>query len=433
MQFRKYKPCINYLFSLERAGIKYDLKNIRTILRALGNPEKEIKTVHIAGTNGKGSVASILNSILLSQGYKTALYTSPHIRDFRERILVNSKPVTKKFVIDFTNSIIDIIKKIGPSFFEVTTAMAFKYFAYNKVDYAIIEAGLGGRLDSTNVIKPCISVITGISIDHTEYLGNNIKNIAFEKAGIIKRSVPCVAGNLSPIAYNIISRKCVKEKSKLFKGTDFRISKTLKKENGIIANFRFGSSNLKDVFIPMIGDFQLNNIKTALTALKILSEVERFKIDDVSIIAGFKNIIKNSCFYGRFQLINKSPKIIIDVSHNRQGIANIKRNLNYIKYKKLILIFGMMNDKQYDKCVKLLEKLEADNIILTKADYKRAAEPSELYKHFRKNNNLVITPSVRDAFLCAKKIAKQKDLILITGSFFLISDFISFYPLTSVR
>ena len=181
-EYKSYEKCVKYLYSLERVGIKYDLKNIKSLLRFLGNPEKNFKSVHIAGTNGKGTVASIINSYLIELKYKTGLYTSPHIKDFRERILVNGKMIPQKYVIDFTNKIYDLTQKILPSFFEATTAMAFQYFSDCGIEYAVIEAGLGGRLDSTNILKPELSIITSISIDHTEYLGNTVEKIAFEKA-----------------------------------------------------------------------------------------------------------------------------------------------------------------------------------------------------------------------------------------------------------
>ena len=183
-EYKSYEKCVKYLYSLERVGIKYDLKNIKSLLRFLGNPEKNFKSVHIAGTNGKGTVASIINSYLIELKYKTGLYTSPHIKDFRERILVNGKMIPQKYVIDFTNKIYDLTQKILPSFFEATTAMAFQYFSDCGIEYAVIEAGLGGRLDSTNILKPEVSIIPSISIDHTEYLGNTVEKIAFEKAGM---------------------------------------------------------------------------------------------------------------------------------------------------------------------------------------------------------------------------------------------------------
>ena len=193
-KFRNYNKCIEYLFGLERAGIKYNLKNISSLLKYLKNPQRNFKSIHIAGTNGKGSVSSILNSVLIEKGFKTGIYTSPHIRDFRERILVNGKFISKKFILDFTNKIHPEIERIKPSFFEVTTAMAFEYFSQKKVDYAVVETGLGGRLDSTNVMMPVVSVITSIGIDHVEFLGKTIKKISYEKAGIIKKNTPVIVG-----------------------------------------------------------------------------------------------------------------------------------------------------------------------------------------------------------------------------------------------
>ena len=213
MKFRSYSECIDYLFALERAGIKYNLNNIKKLSKASSDPHKKYKSIHIAGTNGKGAAASMISSVLQESKYKTGLYTSPHIKDFRERIRVNGKVIPKSYVVKFTEKHYKLIEKIKPSFFEATTAMAFKYFADSKVDFAVIECGLGGRLDSTNIIVPEISVITSISIDHSEYLGNTIKQITFEKSGIIKRNIPCVTGSLSVYSKNIIKKLCSRRNS----------------------------------------------------------------------------------------------------------------------------------------------------------------------------------------------------------------------------
>lgn len=422
-KFKNYKECINYLFGLERVGIKYDLKNIKEILKFIGNPEKKIKSIHIAGTNGKGSVAAIINSVLIESGYKTGLYTSPHIIDFRERILINGKLIPENFVIKFTEKLYDLVEKIKPSFFEATTAMAFEYFAKEKVDYAVIEAGLGGRLDSTNVLKPLVSIITGISIDHTEYLGDTIEKIAFEKAGIVKRNTPCILGNVKSKVKKIISNKCKEKNSSLFISENLSSVKTVKRnENYLIVKTAFNGKNILLKY-PVIGDYQVQNIKTALTALSEIEKFEKIIFTKEKLQAGFENIKLHSKFFGRFEKISDKPKIIIDVSHNAEGIRNIKNNLKYIKYKNLYVIFGMMKDKEYDKCLRELEKLDA-TIILTKPDYKRAEEPEVLYKSVSKKEKFLIAENVKTAYKNANRILKKNDMILVTGSFFLLSDFL---------
>lgn len=422
-KFTNYKSCIEYIFRLERVGIKYDLKNIRTILKYIGNPEKKFKAVHIAGTNGKGSVASIINSVLTECGYKTGLYTSPHIMDFRERILINGKLIPKDFVMNFTGRLYGLFEKIKPSFFEATTAMAFEYFALQKVDYAVIETGLGGRLDSTNVLKPIISIITGISIDHTEYLGNTIESIAFEKAGIVKKNIPCVTGKMEDKAKIIIAGKCKIKKSKMLDAETMMNAKIVgRNENCMEIKSRFNREKILLKY-PLTGYYQIHNVKTAFTALKQIAKEERIILNDSILKTGFEKVKSNSKFYGRFQKISNNPKIVIDVSHNVEGIKNIRENLKYFKYKNLYVIFGMMKDKEYVKCLNELGKLDA-KIILTKPGYKRAEEPEVLFKSVKKQEKYIISENVNIAYKSVKKMLGKDDLLLITGSFFLVSDFL---------
>jgi dihydrofolate synthase / folylpolyglutamate synthase len=426
LKFVNYKKCTDYLFDLERVGIKYDLNNIKAILKYLGNPERKFKSVHIAGTNGKGSVASIINSVLIESGINTGLYTSPHINDFRERILINGEMISKNYVIDFANRLYKLIEKIKPSFFEVSTAMAFEYFAKNDVDIAVIEAGLGGRLDSTNVLKPVVSVITGIAIDHTEYLGNTIESIAGEKAGIIKKRIPCVTGYMEKKAIEVIKGKCKKENSKMFYADDiWKVS--IDKHNEEYMNLKVSRSNYIKNYIeleyPVPGKYQIHNIKTGFTALDIIGKSEGISFREEYIKSGVKNLISNSKFFGRFQKVSEIPKIIIDVSHNVQGIKNIREILKNYKYKNLYIIFGMMKDKEYKKSLEELEKLDA-KIILTKPDYKRAEEPEVLYKSVKQKEKFGISENIQSAFKYLKKNTKKDDLILVTGSFFLVSEFV---------
>lgn len=425
-KFSNYKSCTEYLFNLERVGIKYDLKNIKRILDYIHHPEKNFKAIHIAGTNGKGSVASITNSVLIESGFKTGLYTSPHIRDFRERILANGKMIGRDYVMDFTNRLYDLFEEIKPSFFEATTAMAFEFFANQKVEYAVIEAGLGGRLDSTNVIKPDLSVITGISIDHTEYLGNKIESIAFEKGGIVKNNVPCVGGKMDRKARSIIEKICMKKNSEFIYAEDSWKTNLLScREEGMRVNvvdiaYRKNKINLE---IPLIGRYQLQNIKTAFTALDITGKINGITLSENSIKNGLKNIAINSRFYGRFQKISEKPKIVIDVSHNVQGIRNIKDNLKFFGYKRLYVIFGMMKDKEHDRCIEEIEKLKA-TVILTKPEYKRSEKPEILFKYVKVKENFFISENIAVAFKNVRGMANNDDLILVTGSFFLVSDFL---------
>ena len=423
-KFASFKECIPYLFNLERAGIKYDLKNISTLLRYLGNPQEKFKSIHIAGTNGKGSVSSMINSVLIEKGFKTGLYTSPHLIDFRERILVNGKQVQAKFILDTVNILYKEIERIKPSFFEVTTAMAFEYFKKRRVDYAVVETGLGGRLDSTNILNPVLSVITSLSIDHIEFLGNEIGKITYEKGGIIKKNVPVVTGNITGESEKIL-RKIAKEKNAeiLFSSKKNIIKINKRTEKGLFFDVN-NKYKYKNLFIPLIGDYQVNNIKTFFTAIEQLNKFDNTKINSAEIKKGFLNIRTNSNFYGRFDILSLRPKIIADVSHNLQAIKNIRNNLSYFKYKNLVVIFAMMQDKNYRECLNEIGKLNA-KIILTRPDYKRSAEPSELLRSVKRNRSrFFIAEDLSSAVRTASETAKKDDLVLITGSFFLVGEYL---------
>lgn len=401
-----YNNLLKYLFSLERLGIKYNLNNINYILDYLGNPQRNFKSIHIAGTNGKGSVSSFLNSILIESGYKTALYTSPHILDFRERISVNGKLISKKFIIRFVEKINPIIKKIKPSFFEVTTAMAFEYFKSEKVDIAVIETGLGGRLDSTNVLNPLISIITAIGIDHTSFLGNSIEKITREKAGIIKKNSFCVTGRLPKNSFEIIKARCAKLKTHLINSDKEKLFDKIKLD------------------VKISPAFQRINLNTVMSAVSVLNYYFGFKIKKSNLISGIKNVSVNSNFHGRFEQIHNYPFVIIDVSHNSQALANLKSNLKSYSYDKLFIIFGLMSDKEIKSCVSEIEKLNAEKIILTKAEIKRSLNPEELGEYFKNKKNIVLTNNLFEAIKIGKSMINKKDLLLVTGSFYVVSDFI---------
>lgn len=422
MKFKSYSECIDYLYSLERAGIKYDLNNIKTLTKACGNPHKDFKSIHIAGTNGKGATASIISSVLQESKYKTGLYTSPHIIDFRERIRVNGKVIPKDYVIQFTEKYYELFEEIKPSFFEATTAMAFKYFADSKVDFAVVECGLGGRLDSTNIIKPKISVITSISIDHSEYLGKTIKSITNEKAGIVKRNVPCVIGSVSNYSKSIIKDICEQKKSAIIDSSGFNIDyKT--SDTGLDVYLK---EYEKYFSLPLRGKYQIYNLRTALSVLKNLKAMKLIEFSGIDLEKGFRNINQNTGYGYRFQIVSEKPKIILDVSHNAEGISNLKENTGTLKYRKLFIVFGMMADKELSKCINELEKLNGF-IILTKPDYKRACNPEDFVKNMSGKSRYIIKENVKDAFNHAKGLANKNDLILVTGSFFMVSDFLKHF------
>jgi dihydrofolate synthase/folylpolyglutamate synthase len=412
---------VEYLFSLERVGIKYDLKNIRKLSALTGNPYKKLRAIHVAGTNGKGSTASIIASILKENKYKVGLYTSPHIEDFRERIRINGKMISKEYVIDFTNRLYKDIEKIKPSFFEVTTAMAFKYFADNEVEFSVVECGLGGRLDSTNILRPLISVITSISIDHTEYLGNTIKSITLEKAGIVKRGVPCVAGNLTDYQKTIIKKVCKEKKTAMVNSTEIILKSKFIPNTGYAISYSEG-----EMILPLFGKYQLDNLKTVFIVFFILIGLRKVRFTISDIKKGLLNIEQNTGYSYRFKKISDKPQIVLDVSHNADGLSRLKESLKMLKYRKLIVIFGMMFDKEIGKCINELEKLNGF-MIFTKPDYKRAGEPKDFAEHLSKKSKYVIKSNVKESYEYAKALAKKDDLILVTGSFFMVSDFLKFY------
>lgn len=425
-KFTNYKKALKYLYELERAGIKYDLSNIRKLLNILGNPHKNFKYVHVAGTNGKGSVSSVINSVLIENGIKSGLYTSPHITDFRERILFNGKFISKKFILDFINRIYEEIEKIKPSFYEVTTAMAFEYFSFMKTEIAVIETGLGGRLDSTNIITPLVSVITGISIDHIEYLGNSISSITKEKGGIIKKNVPLVTGNLKPVSNKILSAIAREKNSPVHNSSkNMKIEIIERTETGFYFTL---DKQRESYFFPVTGDYQIENICTAMSTLKILKDKYGIAAHSNNLEKGFQNIKINSGYKGRFEIVSDKnsagPKLITDISHNLQGIKNIESNLKYFRFNKAVIIFGMMNDKNYKECIVELKRMK-HHVIFTKPEYKRAADPEVLFNVIKgSKEKFDHRKNVKEAYELALSMTKKNDLILITGSFFLVSDFL---------
>ena len=423
--FTDYNTCIKWLFDLERAGVKYDLNNITAMLDFLGNPQNEFKSIHVAGTNGKGTVCSILNSMLIEAGKSTGLYTSPHVLDFRERVVVNKRMISKKFVIDFTNKLVPLIEEIKPSFYEVNTAMAFEYFRYKKVEYAVVETGLGGRLDSTNVIKPIISVITSIAIEHVEYLGGTIEKIAFEKAGIVKEGVPCVVGKLQPEAFNVIKKKAKEVNAPVYKSQDNAKVEIEKYGNmGFTFNITSGGKKIEGVKFPVKGDYQKMNIATSYTAMKVIAEREGIKLTDKIVKKAFTHLIANSFFHGRFQTIRQKPKIVLDVSHNPQALSNLRESIKSVEHEKLYVLFGLLKDKDHKRCIEIMEKLNAE-IVLTKPDYKRAFEPEGLVTFATKKEKFVVEPDFVKAVELIKSKINNNDLLLVTGSFFMVSDFLA--------
>lgn len=405
------------------AAFKKDLTNTLILCEALGNPQEKFKTIHVAGTNGKGSTSHMLAAVLQAQGYKTGLYTSPHLKDFRERIRINGKMMPKKEVVAFVKDQQKTIEEIEPSFFEVTVAMAFDYFAKHQVDIAVIEVGLGGRLDSTNIIQPELSVITNISMDHTNMLGNTLEEIAGEKAGIIKSKTPVVIGESQEKSKSVFICKAEEMQAPIIfadsvlSGTDFKI-KNNKLKLSILEGEKIKYKNLSS---DLAGVYQHKNILTVIEALAVLDQKTAFKIDESSIYRALKQVKKLTGLQGRWQTLQKNPLIICDTGHNEAGIAEVLKNIEQTKFDKLHIVFGMVKDKDITKVLSMMPQ----NAIyyFAKPDLERGLPANELKAQAAVFGLLGDAyPTVAMAKASAKKAATVRDLIFIGGSTFVVAE-----------
>ena len=382
-------------------AFKPTLDNIRRLLEWIDNPQDDLKFIHVAGSNGKGSTCSMMASILTESGYKVGLYTSPHIQDYTERIRINGNPIEKQAVVDFVNQIKEHEFDFQPSFFEITFALSLHYFRKQRCDICVIETGLGGRLDATNVILPIISLITSISLEHTNFLGNTIKEIAFEKGGIIKETTPVVIGNVSNEAHEVFE-ELASERNAPFYDYD-------------------SLTPLPDNF-PLLGGYQKENFQLAMTGLHIIKKFG-FNTNQESITKGLKNLTQNTGFYGRLQVVKNNPLTIIDVSHNVDGIRKTLNSLDEIVKGELHIIYGTSSDKDINSIVRLFP---ADlNLTFTQFSNPRSATVEQLKSaaeqlNFKKIN---FFSNFDEAYSSVQNTAKQEDTILIIGSFFLVSDF----------
>ena len=421
-QLKNYDEALSYLYNLERFGIKLDLSNITSLMSRLGNPHLQFPSIHIAGTNGKGSVAAMIHSILCEAGYKTGLYTSPHLVDFRERIRVGQELIEKDFIFDFVQMLKDEIDKNGYTFFEVTTALAFQYFAKKKVDVAVVETGLGGRLDATNVINPLVSIITNIGLEHTEHLGNTIPQIAGEKAGIIKDGVPTITAVTQPEAEEVIRSVCAERNSELIQ-VQKKSSYTIFDFSIYGSRFKFSSysGRYENLRLNLAGEHQILNACICLTAIQKLKELG-WRVDEQAIRDGLKKVN----WRARLEVFRKEPLVILDVAHNSAGMQTLIQALDQLfPEKKVIFIFGVMEDKDYHSMLKEISK-KAKFIVLTTPDYKRSAEPEALEETLKQTNTpYEVIPLVKQAYFFALKNAKPDDVICITGSHFTVGEVLS--------
>ena len=424
-----YKDTIDYLYSklpmFTRVGavaFKKDLHNTLAMCEKLGNPQNKFKSVHVGGTNGKGSTSHMLAAIFQQAGYKTGLYTSPHLKDFRERIRINGKMVPETFVTDFVKQQQSLIEEISPSFFEVTVAMAFSFFASEKVDIAIIEVGLGGRIDSTNIITPELSVITNISLDHTNILGNTLGEIAIEKAGIIKPEVPVVIGEKQEETEQVFIKKASETNSSIiFADQEFHVAHTKRNKEYLSTSIYKGANvAFKDLELDLNGFYQLKNLLTVLEAIAILKE-KGYKITDSHIYKALKHVKALTGLQGRWQKLSENPLIICDTGHNIAGITEVMLNISRTEYEKLHIVIGMVKDKDISGVLALLP-VNA-NYYFCQPQLERALSAIELAgqaEAFALHGQVFNT--VQEAVQAAKDNATANDLIFIGGSTFVVAE-----------
>jgi len=429
---RTYQQVLDYLYSqlpmFQRTGAaayKDNLDNTIRLDEMFGHPHRSFKTIHVAGTNGKGSVSHMLASVLQEAGYKTGLYTSPHLKDFRERIRVNGEMISEEAVVQFTELFQqkNEIENLEPSFFELTVSMAFDYFRSMKVDVAVIEVGLGGRLDSTNIITPEISVITNISFDHMGLLGNTLPKIATEKAGIIKKDVPVVVGETSPETSFVFEQFAEKVQTKLaFADQEYRADYSMltidgKQSLNILKNDQLLYPDLK---LDLLGIYQRHNVPTVLEAIDLLNE-KGWNLSETLIRKGLLNVIRNTGLLGRWQIIGHNPLTICDTGHNPAGIKLVVEQINQTAWKALHVVIGMVSDKDQDEVLSLLP-INAQ-YYFTKAAIPRAAEPEVLAaKAERFGLNGHCYPTVRQALSVALANAGENDLVFVGGSTFVVAE-----------
>lgn len=430
-----YIEVIDYLYSrlpmFTRDGasaFKKDLTNIRKLCEALGNPQQNYKTIHVAGTNGKGSSSHMLAAVLQSAGYKTGLYTSPHLLDFRERIKIDGEMIPQQLVVDFIKQNKLLIEEIRPSFFEVTVAMAFFYFSTSKVDVAIIETGLGGRLDSTNIIKPILSVITNIGYDHMNMLGNSLAEIAREKAGIIKAGVPIVISERQPKTDAIFIEHANKLKSAIhFASDEWSVTLVRLQYSGqklqIVS--KIAQDEQYEVTSDLKGSYQQKNILGLLTSVKLLN-LSNFSITKEQLIGGLASVQKLTGLMGRWQTLSNTPLTICDTGHNEDGWQEVLKNIGLTPFKNLHMVIGVMRDKDLDHMLPLLPK--DATYYYCNAPFERALPADELQATA---NKVYLAGKAYASVMLAIKNAQMNadadDLIFIGGSTFVVAEALSLF------
>ena len=401
-----YQETLDWMFSrlpmYQRQGstaFKKDLTNIQAFCKRLDNPQEKYPCIHVAGTNGKGSTSHMISSILQAAGYRVGLYTSPHLKDFRERIKINGQEIEEAAVVDFIKQEQRFLEHQKLSFFELTVGLAFDYFASSHVDIAIIEVGLGGRLDSTNIINPLLSVITNIGLDHTQFLGETLKEIAFEKGGVIKKDTPVVVGEYQREVMPVFKELAVSKNAPL----------SLAEEH-VTENFE----------TDLLGEYQLKNVKTAVQAINVL-QLTNFKVTTGGIAKGLKHVVENTGLKGRWQVLQENPKVVCDTAHNREGLQIVMKQLEREHFLRLHFVLGLVNDKDVQSILSLLPKKA--KYYFCKPDIPRGLDAKELEQEaIQQGLEGEVYASVENAYNQALENADSGDLIYIGGSTFVVAE-----------
>jgi dihydrofolate synthase/folylpolyglutamate synthase len=418
-----YRNIINYLYGLQHRGMKFGLRNIKSLLRSVGNPERKVLSLHVAGTNGKGSTASFLASIFLEAGYKTALYTSPHLINFTERIRINGVPISEERLVAYVRHLRPTIERTNATFFEATTCIAFQYFTDEAVDVAVIETGLGGRLDATNVLRPCISVITNVSFDHMEYLGNTLGKIAAEKGGIIKRGVPCVTGSTNPAVVKTVTRIANKKEAPLRIAREVVDVISRKEIDGFpVLDIQAPAFSISQVKLGLPGTHQIQNATTALATLHVLMTGRATRntfpsITRNAIRAGLERVKQNTGIRGRFE---REGRFIFDVAHNEEGIKSLVSSLR--DNSQYVVVFGVMRDKEVRPMLELLRP-RAAHLIAVEPKITRAMSAGKIAAYCRRLGIPVTNGrTIRKGVATARRIAGRNGSIMITGSHYVVGE-----------
>ena len=421
MNESSYQEALDYLYSLTQSGIKLGLKNTAQLLQYFGDPQLKTRTIHIAGTNGKGSTAAITESILRASGYKVGLYTSPHLLDFRERIQINRSMIDKQQTVDLISKVKSAVEKLSlpVTFFEFGTVLAFLYFHEQKTDINVIEVGLGGRLDATNLCQAEISIITSISRDHTQFLGEDLEQIAFEKASIIKDRGTVFAHIPNEKLFNVINRLAQKRSADIYRlGVDFQVTPETQQNDKNIFSFKWGPLILNNLKVPLNGCFQRDNSGLALSACFKLKEFG-LSIDEKSIRQGLETV----SWEGRLETFSSNPTVVLDCAHNEDSVRNMTSELRKnFTFSRCFIVLGLMQDKNIDEIIKILSLL-GDQFFLVPVNPPRGEQPEKLAEKLKKHSKpSQVFETVSNALHAVKIIANENDLICITGSIFLVAN-----------